>query len=307
MATLILNADIDCAITLNGVYQGVLYNNKELSLPLINNETVICATAFDNGFLPVTCFITPDPVLLQSGNACLFKWNEEIYQLSFMFKKLFSQAPPVILKEKPWAKGFLGLCGDYLVFEDQRGKRNYFPEPITDFDILNDSCVLAKTLTHIIPLNNNLTPICSPLPYREYSFNEGILKTVFSPGDMDFIEVHQSFNENLTLIKNEITHLTCQSTFDHLRLFCQAVRLDIKDLALKYLSPSLKQEMNFDNIKNFLGIFDQTDKPKYLSSFSENAIALRYKLDDRNFHYMCYEFNIITTTGIPLIDDIREL
>lgn len=307
MATLILTADIDCAITLNGVFQGVLYNNKEISLPLINNETVICATAFESSYLPVSCFITPDPVVLQRGNACLFKWNEEIYQLSFMFKKLFSQAPPVILKELSWARGFLGLCGDYLVYEDQRGKRNYFPEPIMDFDIFNDSCVLARTDTHIIPLNNNLTPLCSPLPCREYSLKGGMLKTTFFPGDMDFIEVHQSFNESLTLIKSEISPITCQSTFDHLRLFCQAVRLDLQDVALNYLTPSLKEEMNFDSIKNFLGVFDQTDKPKYLANLNENAVALRYKLDDRNFHYMCYEFDIVTTTGTPLIDNIREL
>lgn len=307
MATLILSTDIDCAVTLNGVFQGALYNNKEISLPVINNETVICATAFNNDFLPVTCLISPDPIFLQSGNARLFKWNEEIFQLHFDFKKSFCQAPPVILKEQPWAKGFLGLCGDYLVFENQSGARTYFPDPVTDFEVFNDSCVLARTPERIIPLNVNLEPLCTPLPYREYSLNNGILKTAFFPGDMDFIEVHQSFNQSLSLIKSEIAPVACQSTFDHLRLFCQAVRLDIKDVALNYLTPSLKEEMNFDNIKSFLGVFDQTDKPKYLANLNDSSVALRYKIDDRNFHYICYGFNIVTTTGTPLIDDIREL
>ncbi len=307
MPTLILSSDIDCAVTLNGVFQGAIYNNKEISLPLLNNEAVICACAFNESYLPVTCLISPDPPRLQAGSGQLYKWNEEIYQLSFLFTNPNLSAPPVILKEKPWAKGYLGLCGDYLVFEDQRGKRNYFPEPVTDFDIFNDYCVIAKTHTHIIPLNNSLTPICPPLPCREYSFNGGTLKTVFSPGDMDFIEVHQIFNNEFIPIDTKISAVACQSVFDHLRLFCQAVRLEIKDLAQSYLTTELKQEMNFDNIKNFLGIFDQTDKPKYLANLNENAVALRYKIDDRNFHYMCYEFNITTTTGTPLIDDIREL
>ncbi|MBE7092116.1 MAG: hypothetical protein E7365_02925 [Clostridiales bacterium] len=307
MASLILNTNIDCAITFNGSFQGALYNNKEISLPLINDEIVICATAFDNNFLPINCFITSDPVRLQKGSAHLYKWNEEIYVLSFIFEKFCCSTPPIILKELPWAKGFLGLCGDYLVYENQKGTRTYFPEPVLDFQPLNDSFVLARTGTHIIPLNKNLTPFCNPLPCREYFLNGENLEIVFSPGDMDFIDVHQTFNENLNLIKTEIVPCVCNNVFDHLRLFCQAVRLDIRDLALNYLTPSLKKEMDFNSIKNFLGIFDQTDKPKYLSNLNENAVALRYKIDEHNFHYMCYEFNIVTTTGMPLIDDIQEL
>ncbi len=307
MATLILNSNVDCVISLNGVFQGALYNNKELSLPLLNGETILSASAFEEGFFPIVSHIDADPFRLKNGSAHLYKWNEDIYLLELVFKKPFSSVPPIILKEQPWANGFLGLCGNYLIFEQQNGNRIYFPEPIIDFEPFNNSCVLAKTLTHIIPLNKNLAPLCAPLPCREYSLQDKTLHTIFSPGDMDFFEVHQRYSESLSLIKSEITPCTCNSTFDHLRLFCQAVRLNIKDLALNYLTPSLKEEMNFESIKTFLGVFDQTDKPKYLSAYRENTVALRYKLDDRNFHYICYEFNMVTTTGAPLIDDISEL
>ncbi len=308
MATLILTTCTPCAISLNGSFCGFLYNNKELTLPLPNGETVFCATPLNNDFQPTNCFIdVANGPRLMPCDAKLLKWNHDIYELRFEFKKAVLPPPPVILKEYRWAKGFIGLCGGYIVFEKPNGSRTYYDNLVDDLILFTEAVVLAKKDNFLIPLDINLNPLCHPLPCDNFKIEGNRLFVSFTPGDMDFFTVEQIFDANLNLVSSDIITGQCSCAFDHLRLFCQAVRLNISDVALGYLTPSLKEEMNFESIKDFLGFFDQTDKPRYLSAFNENTLALRYKIDESNFHYICYDFTFNTTTDTILIDDIHEV
>lgn len=308
MATLILTANATCAVSLNGGFMGILYPDKEITTPLSNGELFFSATPIEQYLVPINCLITntPQPHLLIC-DAKLFKWNQDIYQLYFDFKETPCTPPPIILKEQSWARGYIGLCGSYLVFEKPDGSRCHFNKPIDDFFIFSDFCVLAKIKNTLVPLNHNLEPFREIIPCNNFNIQDNGIKTTFTPGDMDFFTVEQSFDKSLNLVSSKILEENCTCTFDILRLFCQAVRLNIFDTALKFLTPSLKAEMDLNSIKEFLGIFDQTDKPRYLSRFNENTVALRYKIDESNFHYMCYEFTLSTTTDAVLIDDIGEL
>lgn len=308
MSTLILTTNTTCAVTLNGGFMGILYSDKEMTVPLSASDTVFCAAPFEQALLPINCLIThkPQPYLTPCA-ASLYRWNEGIYQLYFDFKKQPCSPPPVIIKEQAWARGYIGLCGSYLVFEGADGSRRHFKHPIDDFTVFSDTCVLAQIKNTLVPLNTKLEPVTEIIPCNDFNIQDGNLKIAFTPGDMDFFTVEQIYNKSLDLVSSKIQEENCTCAFDTLRLFCQAVRLNIKETALKFLTPSLKAEMDFESIKEFLGIFDQTDKPKYLSKLNESTVALRYKIDESNFHYMCYEFTLDTTTDTVLIDDIGEV
>lgn len=77
----------------------------------------------------------------------------------------------------------------------------------------------------------------------------------------------------------------------------------MKDEAESFLTDSLKRDMSFEDIREFLGVFDETDLPEYVFKERENTVALRYMLDEWNFHYMCFEFVLKGS----LIDDICQL
>ncbi len=308
MATLILTANATCAISLNGGFMGILYPDKEITAPLPRGETFFCATPLSQSLSPINCLLTNNnQPQLSICQGKLFRWNGDIYQLYFDFKEEPYPPPPVIIKEKPWSRGYVGLCGSYLVYEAPEGSRCHYPEPVDDFFIFSQDCVLAKKENVLIPLNRSLEPFKEIIPCKDFNIQDNRLKTTFTPGDMDFFTVEQIFDADLNLVSTKILEENCVSVFDTLRLFCQSVRLNIFDTTSKFLTPSLKAEMDLNSIKEFLGIFDQTDRPRYLSHFNENTVALRYKIDQSNFHYMCYEFSVSTTTDTILIDDISEL
>lgn len=303
MPTLEIRSSLTCAIHVNGVYAGTVFSEKSITLPFSLAETVFYAIPLENDAAPVYIIIKEGRLL--RSHARLNKWSEEIFELILTPPPYRKPVPPIITKEQKW-NGYLGLCGEYLVHEALDGTRSFFDTPVKDF-VPFGKAVLAIGEKHVIPLGAALTPIREPIPFTEYKLENNFLFLYLTPGDMDFFTVISTYDESLRLISSEIQEEKCVTDLDRIRAFCQATRLGLKDTALQFISPALKAEMDFESIKEFLGIFDQTDTPRYLSRHAENAVALRYCIDEWNFHYICYEFTLSTTTGVKLIDDITEL
>jgi hypothetical protein len=254
--------------------------------------------------------LAPIYIIIKEGRllpapARLNKWHDDIYELVLEFRRPPCALPPIVTKELQW-NGYLGLCGGYVVHENLNGTRRFFSTPVNDVTIFNKK-VLAETNGGLMVLNEELEVIKEINPCDSYQANGTQLTVTFTPGDMDLFTVEQVYDEKFNLISTVLKEEKCVTELDRLRAFCQAVRLNLKDVAMGFITDTLKQETSFESIKEFLGIFDQTDTPRYLSRQTENAIALRYCIDKYNFHYMCYEFSFDATTGVKLIDDISEL
>lgn len=299
MATLTLKTNITCAISLNGCFLGILSEEKPITMPLPCDYTFFSAIPQDSNYPCLNYFLTVGSeikLLPCTGRLC--KWTNDIYELFFVFNKTEQAPPPVILKEGVWGRQTVGLCGGYFLIENNNGY-NYFPQIVDSYEILSDTFALLKKESTVFIINRNLEKVLS----RDFCTYERIHNGVvlrFTPGDMDFFTIEQIFNETIT--SSKIIQADCKSTFDRLRCFCQAIRLNLN--CENFLTPSLLSQMSIESIREFLGVFDQTDSCRYVNS-GENSIALRYMVDPYNFHYLCYQFKIDSATN--LIDDIFEI
>ena len=300
MATLTLRTNITCAICINGNFSGFLYKDKALTLPLPDSYTYFSAVPEDFNYPTLNCFLSCENGLrLLPCSGKLYKWTDNIYELFFNFEKPTSSPPPVIIKEGLWDKHTVGLCGGYFLIETQHGYK-YFPEIIDGYEIISaDHALLTKGATVFI-INKNMEKILKR-DFCTYEINQGKTILRFTPGNMDFFTVEQVFIK--AIVSSKIIQADCVSTFDRLRCFCQAVRLNLN--CSNFLTPSLLNQMSIENVKDFLGVFDQTDSCRYLAKDDENSLALRYMIDPYNFHYLCYHFNVDSASG--LIDDIFEI
>lgn len=304
MSTLTIHTNIICALSINGNFYGILYPEKPITVPTPKADTYLCAVPQDGEYPTLNYFICCEQgIRLLPCSGRLARWNESFYELFFVFEKKSVTPPPVILKQEKWGDGIAGLAGGYFVFESNSGCK-YFPEAIEDFTPLTGEHMLFKQKNGILVIDRRMNVILKR-DSADCRIENGVLIIKFTLGDMDFFTVEQRFDRKIisTRIINE--EYTC--IFDRLRCFCQAVRLDLRDVALSFVTPSLKEQMSFEAIKEFLGVFDQTDGCRYLSESSDNTVALRYMVDSSNFHYMCYRFKTDHSTGIPLIDDIEEI
>lgn len=299
MATLTLITNVTAAISLNGRFLGMLYEDKPITIPLPCDYTFFSAIPQDSNYGCLNYFLSCQgeiKLLPCTGRLC--KWSNNIYELFFVFNKTQQAPPPVILKEGLWGRQTVGLCGGYFLIEKNNGY-NYFSKIVDGYEILSENFALLKKENTIFIINRDMEEIfrrdfCT----YEKSHNGVILR--FTPGDMDFFTIEQIFNEKI--ISSKIIQADCKSTFDRLRCFCQAIRLNLN--CQEFLTPSLLSQMSIESIKEFLGVFDQTDSCRYVNS-EENSLALRYMVDPCNFHYLCYQFKIDSATN--LIDDIFEI
>lgn len=299
MATLTLQTNITAAISLNGHFLGILYKDKPITIPLPADYTFFSAVPENPDYLCLNYFLTYQgeiKLLPCSGRLC--KWNDDIYELFFVFKFNVLPPPPVILKEGFWGQQTVGLCGGYFLLENRNGYV-CFPKCVDDYEIFSDKFAILKSEDIIYIVNKNMEEVLQR-NHCSYERSDNTLILRFTPGDMDFFMVEQVFNDKI--ISSKIIQADCSNTFDHLRCFCQAIRLNIS--CEKFLTPSLLQQMTTESIKDFLGVFDQTDHCRYLTN-NETSLALRYMVDPYNFHYICYQFKIDSASG--LIDDIYEI
>lgn len=296
MATLTLKTDFLAFITLNGNFIGKIDHDCDITIPFPSSETLFCAIPADSAYKQLNYSIINGKLLPCSGRLC--KWSEDIYELFFVFEKERSLPPPVILKQDTWRESSIGLCGGYFVTEE-KNVYNYFPEPIDDYLILsNEYVVLLKEQT-VKVINRNMEEVFKRDNCIDYHVSKNALTVLFTAGDMDFFTIEQIFDKKL--VSSKIIKADCNTAFDRLRCFCQSLRLDV-DVS-EFITPQLKEQMGIESIKNFLGVFDQTDSCRYLSKQTDNAVALRYMVDPYNFHYCSFEFKFRDN----LIDDIIEL
>lgn len=296
MATLTLKTNITSFIMLNGSFLGKLNDNDEITVPFPKNDMLFCAIPTEKTYKQLTYCISDEKLMPCSGRLC--RWSQDIYELIFQFEKESPLPPPIILKQDTWQDNTIGLCGRYFVIESSNGF-NYFPEPVDDYQILSNDHVVLKKDNTVTVINRNMEKVFQRTDCIHHNISKGILSLNFTPGDMDFFTIEQIFDKKL--ISTKIIKADCSTTFDRLRCFCQAVRLDSN--IDEFITPSLKSQMSRESIKEFLGVFDQTDYCKFLSRKVDNAVALRYMVDPYNYHYLCFEFTMIN----GLIDDISEL
>ena len=302
MSTLTVKANAPCALFLNGGFLTFLKEENEYTLPMPQGCAMLSAHPFDSRYSALDYFIEDKLLLSCGGRLC--RWSEELFELFFVFTFSPCCLPPIITKEAEWAKGYAGICGGYFVFE--KNDRKAYPTPVEDFFIISQTHMLLKGIQGFCVIDEDLNEVLPPMKLTDFSVDNGLSLT-FSPGDMELIRIHRKYSPQMHLLSTAAELESCQTPTDRLRLFCQAVRLDLKNEALSFLTEDLKEAMPFEEIKEFLGIFDQVDIPRYSFAGIKNSIALRYMVNESNFHYMCYEFTIDTTTGVALIDDIAQL
>ncbi len=297
MATLTLHANFNSAICINGNFLGFIEESKPLTLPLPASDTFFTAVSCESGCKVLNYFLSfKDGIRLLPCSGRLCRWADDLYELFFVFEKEAVPPPPVILKEERWGNETVGLCGGYFLKEGARGC-NYFPERIDDYELCGDHAILKQKRTVII-IDKDLKESLRRENCSYIRDSKNIILR-FTPGEMDFFTVEQVFNDSV--ISSKIIQAQCNTVLDRLRCFCQAVRLDCN--VDDFITPSLKSQMSIEDIKSFLGIFDQTDSCRYLSTQDDNAIALRYMVDQCNFHYLSFRFTLVN----GLIDDICEL
>lgn len=289
MPAITVKSNTDVTLTLNGTYAGFIKRGETLSLPIGNKTSVISAMPISEKYFPCSCLIESGSILhLVSSSSSLFKWSDEIYELELELVPYPCALPPIITCEENWGNGYAGICGGFFVFEDKFGKRSFFPETVDSFSVLSDRFAVIEKDSLLAVIGNDMS---IKFPFTEaaiYNKEGNSLIIRFSPGEMDCFEVCQRFSlENMHLISSSVSKADADTPFNTIRCFCQAVRLKLESTAMDFLVPDIG--MSFDDIFNFLGVFDRTESVKFISA-GENAVALRYKLDDCNYHYMCYEF-----------------
>ena len=306
MATLIITSETGGGISLNGSFLSFIKSGGSLSVPLGSSPSFISFFPADCGFLPAFFMLEYSGSLLKAQPCCgkLFRWSDDIYELRILPRRVPCPPPPIITCETRWGDGYAGLAGGYFVCQDSRGSRYCADFPAEKFSLLSENFVLLESNTAAAVINRDTHLVHPPFCRAEHFFDGRILTVTFSPGEMDFFTVTQKFSvDGMRLVSSSCKCESACTVPDRLRCFCQAVRLGMKDEAESFLTDSLKRDMSFEDIREFLGVFDETDLPEYVFKERENTVALRYMLDEWNFHYMCFEFVLKGS----LIDDICQL
>lgn len=306
MATLIITSETCGGISLNGSFLSCIKSGGSVSVPLGSTPPFISFFPVECGFLPAFFMLEQAGSLLKvhSCNGRLMRWSGDIYELRILPARTPCPPPPIITCETRWGDGYAGLAGGYFVCQDSRGSRYCADFPAEKFTLLSENFVLLESSSAAAIINRDVRLVHPPFYRAEHFFDGKTLSLTFSPGEMDFFTVTQKFSvDGMRLISSSCKCESAVTVPDRLRCFSQAVRLGMKDEAESFLTESLKKDMSFEDIREFLGVFDETDLPEYVFKERENTVALRYMLDEWNFHYMCFEFVL---KG-ELIDDICQL
>ncbi len=303
MPTINIKCNADAMISVNGQFAGIIKSGQTLTLPTGTADTVISAMPSEKGYIPACCIIE-NGERLAPCNGQLCRWSDDIYELELELETLPEACPPLLIGEQKWNDGFAGMCGGYFVCESARGEHSFFPKKIKDFRLVGSlalleldsgSCVIDRSMNTVFPQAR----------ISACDVSGDVLSVSFSPGDMDYFEITERISVSSgNVLSSNVEHAELATRRDMLRCFCQAVRLKLADIAMSFLSPTL--DMRFDEIEDFLGVFDRTDPVRYIACNSETSIALRYKLDENNYDYMCYEFDI-SSDGKILINDITQI
>ncbi len=297
-------------LAVNNSFAGEVLPNQSISVPAGSGTTYIAAYPLEEDGLPVWVAIENDGMLLHlapcSGRLC--RWSDEIYELELCIKKKKPEFPPFILNEKKWGAAFAGICAGFFVAEDEHGARRFFQceEPIDDFSVLSAGYAALQSGKKLTVVTQEMTAVLS-LEVNTFSVENNRLYLRFYPGGMDSYEILQTYNTaTMERMESVIERRESETELSAIRCFCEAVRLDLKEEALSFLTPGLTEDMSFEEIKDFLGPFDSIEEVRYLPNSPLHSVALRYAVDACNFHYLCYEFHIISGDR-PLIDDIAQL
>ena len=308
MPSLLISTNQQCVISINGSFYGIVHQNDEKTLPLPTGETVIIALPVSACFEPLVCLITNESQPHCFCGGILSKWSDEIYCLKIRFAQKAPTPPPFLLKEEKWGDGFAGLCGGCFVFESNSGSRKFINDEIEDFVILSPKFALLKQKDSLFVVDRQLDKKTDSFPCTEHRVEGNTLILSYVPWEMDCFTLEEHFSlEDMSSKACHLTFTKQETIQDTIRCFCQCVRLNKEKEALGFLTPSLKQEFSFQNLKDFLGPFDACESVRFLASPSPSTIALRYKINDNNYHFLCYEFSIDSSSGLPLIDDVSQL
>lgn len=295
----------DVFICVNGTPLGKLCADNSLSLPLGDNPSLICAYPLNNSaclWCYLFCEDKKPKLLSQSARLCL--WDNELAELEFFVCSENSLSPPVVCNEKRWGEAIAGLCDGWFLLQTNKQTFFYKKRGVLSFSVLNDLFALLRFSDCCVIIDRTCQERLI-LSDGEIKQNGNVLEETFS--SFSFFKIRRKFDlRTLDKTSHEILHLSPQTPFEKICCFCEAVRLNLKDEALALMTPSLAQELSFDEIRDFLGPFDKIEKPRHKNAGNENIFCLRYALDEHNFHYICYEVEFDRTTDCDLIDNINE-
>jgi hypothetical protein len=129
----------------------------------------------------------------------------------------------------------------------------------------------------------------------------------------EYAQIRTSYENSdgvLTPAGKEYGWFTCEekkpSTPEETALrLISAVREDMPEAAMKYLTPSLSEGLSFADLKEFLGNFTSTARP-ISSSCPQNCIALKYPTGKNIYTARLFCVETKKVRGELLIDNIRE-
>ena len=298
-------------IAVNNSFSGEILPGNSLSVPAGSGTTYLAAYPLEEENRPVWCAVENDGFLLRlspcAGRLC--RWSEEIYELELKPEKKRRPLPPLVFQEKKWGGAFAGICAGFFVAEDERGTRRFFESsaPIDDFSVLSPRYAVLQSGKTLTVVDQDMTAVLTR-EVNAFSVESNRLQLRFCPGGMDSYEIRQSYDAaTMALTESVIERRETETELSAIRCFCEAVRLDLEEEALSFLTQALAKEMSFEEIKDFLGPFDSLDEVRYLPNSPLHSLALRYAVDAWNYHYMCYEFSVDSAGGRVLIDDIAQL
>ncbi len=300
MATVMIVSTVKGCIFVNGGFFSVCENNS-ITVPLGSETTVINYFSFDGAYCPL-CFEFSRNPRISGGKSELYRWNSEMYELKIVPEKTYIPVAPIITRQTMWGKGYAGICGGFFCTEFD-GRSEYFPEQADGYEILSEQYALIKKENTVIITDKACRQKLRIENVKKYSVERNVLSLEFSPGNMDFFTVLQQYEtREMTVIGNEVVKSETKTFDDKIRCFCQAVRLNMEKIADEFITPSLKAEMKFTEIREFLGNFDEMDVIRY-GIKRENSVALRYKTDKWNYVYEIFTFALKN----GLIDDIEQV
>lgn len=295
----------EAIVCANNVFLGKLLPSGTLSLPLGDNPTLLTAfLPFSQGCLWCYLFLEDGRAKISSPCARLSLINDELAELEFLpfSKNLLS--PPIVTNEAHWGDAIAGICDGWFLVQTSKQTLYFKTHGVLSFTVLNELFVLLHFCDSSIIIDRTLEARLI-LSSGEFIKNGNVLEETFS--SFSFFKLKRRFDlRTLEKISQEVVSSTPSTPFERICCFCEAVRLGFKDEALALMTPSLAEELNFEQIREFLGPFDKIEHPRYDKAGNENAFFLRYALDECNFHYICYEVEFHKTIGCDLIDNICE-
>ena len=297
------------ALSANGAFVALLKPGEEATLPLTRSETVLFFCPTDPRFLP-ECLLLRESAgawTLSPGGGRLCRWREDLYELTLLPAPVPVPPVPLMRKEERWGAFYAGLCGDRFVLEAPPGRFTVCPETgISDFSLLSPQFALLTGEDFLLAVDSQLHTVLPKTPGGRLTRDGGALTLEFPV--MDLFRARQTLDPaTLRPTSVSLQHAAPQTNEDLLRCFCQAVRLGDDDTAEGWMTDALRQAMSAEDVRRFLGAFDAVEEIRFSAKRSDNALALRYVVDEWNFHYICYEFTLVNTSGAVLIDDIAQL